>query len=300
MKIVHGDEIESSGGTTYRAGSSSHKILLEGEPGTLGNYSLVMACSPGRYSPRHRHNFEQVRFQLEGQAKYGTTGEMKTGMVGYFPEGVHYGPQTQEDGVFLSSVVLQCGGASGSGYVSRGESADAVKELEKIGEFVKGAFKMPKGMKGLPGGTQGKRNLDGAQAIWEYVNKKPMNFPEPRYDKPVLLDPENYVWVPLEDQPGAFVRRLGRFTEAETGLSFYKVEAGSTLTLTGGRDIYFTYTGKGTVEGEKLRHSTTIYLDPGETATITAEENTVLLNMHLPDLGYLEQTQPEAHQAAAE
>lgn len=299
MKIVQADEMDMHGGTTYRAGTSQHKVLLEGIPGRLDNFSLVMAASPGRYSPRHRHNFEQVRFQLEGEANYGETGKLSTGMVGYYPEAVHYGPQTQEEGSFVASLVLQCGGASGCGYVSRGESREAVKALEEIGSFEKGAFKMPKSMKGLPGGTQGKRNLDGAQAIWEYVNKKPMTYPEPRYGKPILLDPENYRWVVIPDQPGVSERKLGSFTEAGTALRLVKVDAGATYTATGGRDIFFIHKGVGTAEGEKLRFSTTIYLDPGENVAIRAGEEITILNMHLPDLGYLE-AQDAGAQAAAE
>ena len=51
MKIVHGDEVESGGGTSYRGGTSSHKILLEGEQGSIDNFSLVMPSSPGRFHP---------------------------------------------------------------------------------------------------------------------------------------------------------------------------------------------------------------------------------------------------------
>lgn len=299
MKIVHGDEIDASGGTTYRGGNSSHKILLEGYAGTLGNFSLVMASSPGRFSPRHRHNFEQVRFQLEGEADYGSTGKMTPGMVGFFPEAVYYGPQTQEEGSFLCSLVLQNGGTSGSGYVSRGESKQAVIELEEIGEFVDGVFKMPKGSSGFEGATPGKRNLDGAQAIWEYVNKRPQEFPEPRYEQPILMDPANYSWVPVTGQPGVSERRLGTFTEGKSAMNTIKIEAGAKFTASGGRDIFFVHTGSGMVEGEPLRFTTTIYLNPGESVEIVADEETTILNLHLPDLTYLE-AETVGAQAAAE
>ena len=298
MKIVHGDEVESGGGTSYRGGTSSHKILLEGEQGSIDNFSLVMPSSPGRFSPRHRHNFEQVRFQLEGTANYGTTGTMTPGMVGFFPEGVHYGPQTQEEGTRLCSLVLQNGGSSGCGYVSRGESKQATEQLMEMGDFIDGVFKLPKGAASIPGGTPGKRNLDGAQAIWELVNGKPLQFPEPRYEQPILFDPNNYTWIPIEDQAGAYERRMGTFTEAESAINFYKVEADASLILTGGRDIFFAYSGSGSVDGEKLRFSTTIYLDPGESVTIRADEEITLLNLHLPDLSYLANADETAAQAA--
>ena len=41
------------------------------------------------YSPRHRHNFDQVRFTIEGQVKYGPI-TTQAGDCLYFPEGVFY------------------------------------------------------------------------------------------------------------------------------------------------------------------------------------------------------------------
>src|SRR5262245_37571678 len=43
------------------------------------------------YSPRHRHNFDQVRFTIAGSVKYGPI-QTQAGDCIYFPEGVAYGP----------------------------------------------------------------------------------------------------------------------------------------------------------------------------------------------------------------
>jgi len=43
-------------------------------------------------------------------------------------------------------------------------------------------------------------------------------------------------------------------------------------------------TGAGAVGGEPLRALTTLYLGPGETATVTAREETELLHFGLPNL----------------
>src|SRR5262245_28001226 len=72
-------------------------------------------------SPRHRHNFEQIRYQLEGVLDYGRDGKLTAGMVGYFPEAVYYGPQSQDPSISCKTIVLQFGGASGSGYLSQAE-----------------------------------------------------------------------------------------------------------------------------------------------------------------------------------
>ena len=78
-----------------RPGTFRSRHLAEGEPGTPGNFSLVMGTNTdGRTSPRHRHNFEQIRYQLEGSEDYDRDGKLEKGMVGYYPEGTYYGPQT--------------------------------------------------------------------------------------------------------------------------------------------------------------------------------------------------------------
>src|SRR4051812_9641085 len=44
------------------------------------------------HSPRHRHNFEQIRYVIAGSATYGPL-QAEPGDCIYFPEGVYYGPQ---------------------------------------------------------------------------------------------------------------------------------------------------------------------------------------------------------------
>ncbi len=164
---------------------------MEGEPGGIDNFQLSLGRLGGDfYSPRHRHNFEQVRFQLEGELDFARDGKMKAGMVGYFPEGMFYGPQSQDPTASPMTIVLQCGGASGSGYLSRKEVKAGMDALKAQGEFKDGVFRRHKDV-------PGKRNMDGYQAIWEYVNKRPMAYPKPRYSRPFMMDPPHYDWVPV-------------------------------------------------------------------------------------------------------
>ncbi|HEY7383194.1 MAG TPA: hypothetical protein VH743_05950 [Beijerinckiaceae bacterium] len=277
MKIVQGDEVAETLGGTHREGVSMRQRLLDGEVGSPDNYSLVIARSPGRYSPRHRHNFEQFRFQLEGVADYGRTGKLKPGMVGYFPESVHYGPQTQPDGEMLSVMVLQFAGASGNGYPGRSVTLAVAEELKQIGHFKEGVFYRNEG---LPG----KKQMDGFQAIWEHYNKRPLEYSAPRYNAPILMDPENFDWVPVDGSPGAFAKDMGTFTERCCGVGFIKLEAGSTFEADGARDIYVVLSGTGTVEGQGYRLHTTVMLDRGERAQFTAKEPTAMIHMRLPDL----------------
>ena len=57
------------------------------------------------------------------------TASSMPGMVGYFPEAVYYGPQSQDPSITCKTIVLQFGGASGSGYLSRAEVHAGMKEL---------------------------------------------------------------------------------------------------------------------------------------------------------------------------
>src|SRR5579859_4739602 len=99
MKIVHGDEVPFLRGLQYRCGTFHSRNLMEGETGTIGNFSLVLGRNEGDFfSPRHRHNFEQIRFAFEGTLDFSKTGKMAEGMIGYFPEAVSYGPQVQAEG----------------------------------------------------------------------------------------------------------------------------------------------------------------------------------------------------------
>jgi len=275
MKVVQGDRLSEDARSSHRGGTVSYVRLLEGEANTLENFSLVLARTPGRFSPRHRHNFEQFRLQLEGVADYGRTGKLKPGMLGYFPEGVHYGPQTQ--GEDLAMLVLQCGGASGGGYLGRDGEMTYAQELSAYGEFRDGVFHRNPDQ-------PGKRNVDAFQAIWEYVNGRELVYPKPRYDKPILMHPENFDWLPSPHEEGVATKFLGAFTECETAVEFIRINSGSSHTATGKRDIYYVVDGSGMVAGEPLRRMTTVWLDAGSAAEFTAEDRVEMVHFRLPDL----------------
>jgi mannose-6-phosphate isomerase-like protein (cupin superfamily) len=291
MKIVQGDELKADARSSHRGGVVSYVRLLDGEPGSPDNFSLVVARTPGRFSPRHRHNFEQFRMQLEGVADYGRTGKLKPGMIGYFPEGVHYGPQTQ--GEDLAMLVLQCGGASGGGYLGREAEVSVAEELKKYGEFKDGVFHRNEG---LPG----KRNLDAFQALWEHAMGKPMVYPKGRYDRPIFMNPENFDWVRVEGHEGVWQKFVGAFSECCTGASFIRLDAGAEYETRGNRDILFILSGRGTVDRQPLREMTTIWLEPGDHLNIVASAPTEIVNLRLPDLSVLQARHEAAHAVAAE
>ena len=269
MKITQGDTLEWRRGLEYRGGTFHFRNLMEGEEGSVDNFRLSIGKSSADfYSPRHRHNFEQVRFVLDGELNFGRDGKMTAGMVGYFPEGVHYGPQTQHSESL--GAVLQCGGASGSGYPSRNEVKAAMDALEATGKFEDGVFRR---REGLPG----RKNIDGFQAIWEHINQRPMLYPKGRYPAP------NYAWTAVESSGGVDEKLLGIFTERKTETRFLRLAPGSSY-YAKGRGIYFVTAGAGTAGEQDYRALSTIYLKKGERVMFEAAAETQIFLFGLPDL----------------
>lgn len=292
MRIVQGDELPLERGLEYRGGTYYFRRLLEGEVGSIDNFQLSCGEIEGDfYSPRHRHNFEQIRFQLEGTLDYSRDGKLTEGLVGYFPEGTAYGPQKPVPDRKSITVVLQCGGASGSGYLSRDEVKAGMQALSEFGTFKEGVFRRNEDAKG-------KRNMDAYQAIWEHVNGRPMVFPKPRYNHPIFMDPANYEWVPVDAASGVWEKLLGTFTERYTKTEFLRLDSGASYDV-GGRGIYFVVSGGGTVGDQPFRHLTTVLVEHGETATFTAARPSEILHLGLPDLMALQRRSEAVATAAA-
>jgi hypothetical protein len=277
MKVVQGDEVPLQRQLEYRGGMFHSRRLVEGQPGTIDNFQLGIGTSEGDfYSPRHRHNFEQIRVQLDGTLDYDRDGAMTAGIVGYFPEGVFYGPQSQDPATKATAAVLQFGGASGSGYLSNAETRKAMEELRQLGEFKDGAFRRKEPL-------FGKKNADGNQAIWEHHHQRPLRFPKPRYNKPILIDPKNFAWVPVTGSPGAHEKLLGMWTERGTSARQVKLDAGAAYTAKG-RCVYLVLRGAGRIGETPLRPLTTLFLDWNETAVIAASAETEIMVFGLPNL----------------
>jgi hypothetical protein len=256
-----------------REGLFRSRRLLIGEPRTAGNFSLQLVSTPNSYhSPRHRHNFDQVRYQIEGEFDFGADGKMRPGSIAYFPEATHYGPQSST-GASLT-LVLQFGGASGDGYISSEQYEQAMQELAAVGTFAKGVYTRLK-----PEG--GKINQDAYEAVWEKVNGRPLSYPPQRYARAIFTEPEHFRWVALADQPGVSSKLLGIFSERLTKLALYRIEPGARLRLEDG-SVYFVVSGAGTVGDARIEAQTTIYVPSAESATATASRATELLQLGLP------------------
>jgi len=279
MKVVQFADVPLVRGLEHRGGTFHSRTPVAGEPGTPGNFKFSVSELGTDYSgPRHRHNFDQYRFMLSGESDYGQDGPLKAGMLGYYPEGVYYGPQVNKTPIVCA--VLQFGGASGSGYLQPREVKAGMEELKQFGEFKDGVFHRREGAQGI---LRGKSNMDAYQAIWEHVHGRAMVYPKGRYDAPIMMDAGNFAWARVRGAAGVSEKLFGVFTERRTQARLVRLDAGAHYEVAG-RGVYLVLSGAGAAGGAPLEKFTTVFLDTGERGTLSASETTELLHYGLPDL----------------
>lgn len=257
-----------------RAGLFRSQSLLYGPDGSPENFYLQLShLENDFFSPRHRHNFDQVRVQLRGDAGFSRDGVMRAGMVGYFPEGVFYGPQTNAGA--SSTLVLQFGGASGGGYISEARFQAAVEELKEVGTFDKGVFHRPKE-------DGGRKNQDAYEAVWEYVNGRRMEYPVSEHKEPVFMDPADFQWQDEPGRPGVQRKLLGVFSARKLRISVLGLNAGATAAVAPNA-ICFVLSGAGTSQGKSWQQHATLRTGD-EAGTIAATQPSEVLELHIPHL----------------
>ena len=274
MKIVQASENRWRGNQLrHRKGKILIKRLKEGEPSSPENYGLHMGRESAEFfSPRHRHPWDQIRYCISGSVPIAPGKTLDQGEVGYFPEGLHYGPQK---GPERKVMVLQFGGASGKGYLNRDEVNRAYDELGEFGMFKNGVFQRTRG--------NGKRNLDGYAAIWQHLTGMPLNFPSPRYSEPVIMKPFNFSWRNGTVR-GIRQKDLGRFSDRLTEVTIFQLTPGRSSLPAGINHlrIIFVIKGSGRCRRETYKRHTAIELASGEPASFAVDVQTELLCITIP------------------
>jgi hypothetical protein len=276
MQINSPAAAEAYNAGELRDGTLDSRVLLKGKEGSLNNYRLSYETAETAWAtPRHRHNFDQVRFSIAGEVKYGDD-VMSAGKVAYFPETVHYGPQVR--GVGSITLGLQFGGASGNGFMSPSERRVGFDALSAKGQFAKGVFTYhdEKGQK---------HNQDAYEAVWEHVRGRKLVYPKPRYENLINMDPRNYEWVPDAQAQGIAYKNLGVFTERALTIRMVKVEPGATLTVQKYPSPQILFVDKGSISIDGATHgkNTAIGLDVDEgPVKVRGVESAELLYVQLP------------------
>ena len=271
MQIVHAGRMDwGENLAAHRQGGLAHKVLFEGAEGSPDNYAWAMADEKSDYfSPRHRHAWDQVRLCITGSIPIARDLRVDAGEIGYFPEGVPYGPQ--EGGPDRLTLVLQVGGVSGLGYLSARQLREARAELAEVGVFEGGVFKRTQG--------EGKANLDAYEAIWRHVTGRPIDYPKPRFKAPIIVRPDGFAWRPEAEWPGVSTKRLAVFPERGLELCLLAIEPGATWWFGPRRErlLVFVRSGDGRLQGEHYETWSAARIEPGEAVEIAGGAPTEVL-----------------------
>lgn len=278
MRLAHGKDIDFTvPRTRHREPGILFKHLLTGTPGTPDCYELSVTRVVTRYeAPRHRHNFDQVRWQLSGSFGDAKGEDLPAGWVGYYPEGCYYtidatGPCDQ--------LTLQSGAPTGSGFMPYQQLFAGAAELAKLGEFKDGIYRRHDASN-LPPGV--KRNQDGYEAVWQHVMGTPVVYPKPRFAAPLLMDPDAHAWI--ADGPGVARRSMGSFTERGLGIAQLRLDPGAGAEeVAVARRLFFVLEGEGSVDGQPVFPHSAVELAPGERARFSASARMVVVALTLPD-----------------
>ena len=244
--------------------------------------------SKGYGTPRHRHTFDQFRYTLTG-VRQQDDGDILAGQCGYFPEGVPYGPQHQdEDEVGL---ILQFEGPSGIPYITHVE-LDAARQrlIAEGGTFAKGVY-----TRVLPDGT--KINKDSHAACFEAVTGSKMEYPEPRFSAPLIMKPEKCRWVADRRHPGVEHKHLGTFGERRSGVRLTRLQPGGTIPAGRQEDAEIRYLIEGSIGyrgttwqgGKTAELGTYMYIPPdGDVKEISSQTGGTFFVISLPMIADLE------------
>jgi hypothetical protein len=265
------------GESSVRADLQKTTFLLEGEEGSPNNFFANMMLALGEHrGPRHRHDFDQIRYAIEGEYVYAEGKVLPKGWVGYFPEGTFYGPQLRTPGLLL--FYSQFGGASGRGHLSRRQRRMAKEELGRKGQFSKGMYNYT-GDDGAP------QTMEAHEAMGAAVRGARLKFPAPRYNDVIAMNPENFAWVSAPDSPGISYKWLGTFNERGTRVGFIRIEAGATLSagMHTAPEMLFVTKGAVNFGDQECPRYSAIAFDPLEgPVPMTATEATEFLCIQLP------------------
>jgi hypothetical protein len=245
-------------------------------------HPAISRCNSALRPATIRRDIATTSIRYASSSKAISISRLKAGAVGYFPEGTYYGPQSSDSE--NSTLVLQFGGASGSGYIAADQYEQAAAELAKYGSFAKGVYTRLK-----PDG--GKINKDAYEAVWEEVNGRPLVYAPERYLRPVFMAPDHFDWTPLADHPRVSCKHLGEFSERRTQIALYKLSPGASLPLAD-HSIYFAIrgsglvrvSGEGTASMREFGPRASIHLPEGDhaSATVSGAEPLELLHIGLP------------------
>lgn len=289
MKILRIDDVplqksnNARGGKGYVQYNIFDSAKLGRDPHRIDNFRLNLSITEDgdMFTPRHRHDFSQYRYIIEGEADYAMGEPQRAGVLNLCVDGTYYGPTSNMVG---ATLVVQFGSVSGAGYIDRKDIVKGMEELKKRNEgYIEDGtyYRNP--------GVEGPVSQDANEAIFELIRGQPVQYPEPEYSNPVMVNSNAIPWLPLDGVPGVEQKYMGSFSSAQYFCARYKLDPGASL-RPDSRGIYFVLSGTGTVEGEPYGKWTSVYLDDGEQAAFTASETSDVLYLGMPTMDAIRKT----------
>ncbi|CRG83413.1 hypothetical protein PISL3812_00764 [Talaromyces islandicus] len=289
MDIVHGTSAAFiPPPLKHRGDGLAFKDVFYGDKGTPENYYLSLVRQGTFFSPRHKHNFDQFRYAVRNNVSIGPDMLLHEGELSYHPEAVHYGPQHDEDGE-RDVLVLQFGGASGQGYLTFDQLAEAQAALKEKGRFEGGKY--------YADGNASAEAKDGYEALWEHCNGRPLVYPAGRYHDPIIIRPKAFSWKPIKPgEKGVLYKNLGVFSERETRVQTVRIEAGGKWQVEAENAIQLLYVLRGegnaslseeqtSPSSEAIKFESAIRLKPGSDSVVFWTDSEVeFLHFVLPML----------------
>jgi hypothetical protein len=251
---------------------TSWKLVREGQalPG-LGYYARLTKFHEGDETftaPRHRHDFEQIRFGISGHQVFGPGLESDPGDVIYFPSAAYYGPEVITG---AEQLLLQWSRT----WVTREQQRVAMDALKKKGTF---------GEHGLYRSVDDNGEVyevDGVQAVWEYTYGRPLVLGEPRYPSPIKMSPQSFEWIKAD---GLSRKTLGRFTENDVVIDMVRWDGAAVAhhLLPDRTTMLWVISGSVQAEGTPCEPGTAIFSDFGEASKVVGEPGTEVICFGFP------------------
>lgn len=276
MKIV--PFVDKDWISDHPLGSILFKHMLKGEPDSPDNFMYILGRQDGDFlMPRHRHNFDQIRLPLRGDMNIGRGVTLREGEIGYFGEGLAYGPQDDPLGNAKPGervqLVLQFGGASTYGFMSIEQRRRARDELAKEGTFDGPYYRRADG-----------KTEWGLNTIWEHVFGSKLKYPRSRYKDVVIADPRHFHWVPVRGASGVWRKFMGAFSERAVAIEMVKLKSDASWRSTDAtaRRLIVVLSGGGVAAGQAIGYLTAIQAEAGESLDISVATDTELFSVALP------------------
>jgi hypothetical protein len=274
---------------SVRSGATVRQAIFGDETADGLNFRVFRSqFQPGQdalVTPRHHHNFQQIRWAERGPVNYAPNEDIPTDDVAYFPRGAYYGPQNKDQGI---SIALQLGrsGDYQHGPKWEGYREEALARLNARGRFENGIYFEVD----LAGGDEKQR--DGVEALLAeqyqmHTGEKYTAF-DAGYEAPVLIHTDAFEYFHVGN--GVELKLLGRFfdnpgADGDTRISMIRLAPGAEHIFGDDRAQVGWVKGPGLRIGDEVYPALThFYIPLGESTCMSAAKSAELRVVELPRL----------------